>query len=263
MKKASILLLLLCIMASRGYSQASAARMIGSYFKKKEEGKSVRSYQSWHLGVSIPLENTYTFSWDYWNRAEDGTYLGKSNFTRTFKNKSLVFNASVYFPLFKISETSALAFNLGAMGHGLVSDIDPIKIGNTNYEYTFVSMQIGIPLTFDFKYGGEAINDKAERFSFTLGAGMCPIVYASSFGPISNTRGNIRPYVHGEIGFFAGIEWKFKVDYLAKSAEVYRADYRDFQSLPEGSLITTTSKPMLSVGIALMPFSYDWESSRW
>lgn len=262
-KSGTLVVILLCIVVNKTYSQTSATRMMGNYFKAKEEGKNLRYYQSWHLGVSVPLENTYTFSWDYWNRAEDGTYLGKSNVTRTFKNKALVLNAAVYFPMFEITETSALAFNLGVMGYGLVGDIDEIRIGHTTYQNQFVSMQMGMPLTFDFKYGGEATNDKAEKFSFTLGAGMCPIMYISTFGEFSNTRGSIRPYVHGEIGFFAGIEWKFKVDYLAKSTEVYRVDYRDFETLPEGSLISVKGQPMLSVGIALMPFSYDWESSRW
>lgn len=265
MKKSFITAVLLAATSVAGFSQ-SVMRTISNYSKAKESGKGLKFYQSSHMAVGFILANEGTLNWDYFNRDSDNSYTGLGNINRTFKNSGTTINASVYFPVFNITETSVLAINAGAYGYFLkAEDLGPMQVGVTRYTSTLTSTNLGLPIALDYKYGGEAINDKAERFSFTIGAGLCPMFMGTIFTGESSTKGTVRPYVHGEIGFFAGIEWKFKVDYLGGSPTYFHADYRDLgrEGMPEGSIITITGKPVLSVGIALMPFSFDWESSRW
>lgn len=247
-----------------GQSLRQGQMMAKHYMNARANGKKMKSYLSYDIGYHIPISKA-TFKHSFVNEV-DGMYAGEKVISREIDVKGFGVSGNVYYPLFSLTEKSILAFNVGAIGNILKYDIGEVRTSTTAvYNWSFSSMQIGLPLCIDYKFGGEAIYDKAEKVSFTAGFGISPTVYASSFGPSSIVKFGVRPYVHAEIGFFAAIEWKVRASCLMNSTQFFRADNENagLESMPYNSRFTMNSKPVFNIGFAFMPFSWDWENSRW
>jgi hypothetical protein len=134
-----------------------------------------------------------------------------------------------------------------------------------NYQFSINYIQFGVPLCLVYQYGGEAIYDKTETFSFTFGGGLQPSVGFSAIGFMPKTRGCIAPVLKADIGFFAGIQWEVKVSYTYQSGNLATVRKGDTgaEVAPPGSVYAITSSTPLNIGVSFMPFSYGWDSSRW
>lgn len=263
-KLAAAFLLLACVDQAAGQSFHQANMMAKHYMNARANGKKMKRYLSYDIGYHIPITKG-TFTHSYVNEV-NGMYAGEKVITRELDAKGFGVSGNVYYPLFELTEKSIIAFNVGALANVLTFDIGRVNTSETaNYNYSFSSLQIGIPLCIDYKSGGEAIYDKAEKVSFTAGFGISPTFYGSNFGPSSVTKFGVRPYVHAEIGFFAAIEWKVRASCLMNSTQFFRADNDSpgLAGMPYNSQFTMSSKPVFNIGFALMPFSWDWENSRW
>jgi hypothetical protein len=190
-----------------------------------------------------------------------GKLTGKQSIDKDLVVNAWTAGAGTYFPLFNISEKSILAFNFNANGIVSNTKMGVIRVNEvTTYDFDFIHMDIGFPLSLDLKYGGEAVLDKTEKASFTLGVGICPSLYVSTFGPTSNFAFDTRPYIHFDIGFFAGIEWKIQASYLPGNTQILNLNPNSngMTSMPLDSYITANKGSLFNIGIGLMVFSYDW-----
>jgi hypothetical protein len=233
-----------------------------SYQRAKANGKNLKPYLSYDIGISKPFAHaTYTHTY---LDMENGVIRGEKNIRRSLQAKGIGVNTSIYYPLFSVGDKSIVAFDFGIAGYLLHYDLGEIRLSPDKvYDYSLQSMQIGVPLCLDYKIGGEAIYDKSEKVTFTAGAGLCPVVYLTDLGTdISNIKGGFRPYVHAELGFFAFIEWKIKAYCMGGTANILNLNNENsgMEGMPENSNIKLKSAPVFSIGISFMPFSRDWDS---
>lgn len=248
-----------------GFNQRSAANMQKAYQKGRENGQQMRGYLGYEVGVFFSFaDRNYTHVFD--NVDFNGYNRGPASIKLKLKSRMLGFNAGTYTILAKLGATSAIAFDWGVTGiysHSTTGDI--IMPSGSKYLYSINYMQLGAPLLLDYKIGGEACYDKAEALSVTLGAGLQPALSFLALGSSTTTKGILVPMVKAELGFFAGIQWKIKASYVYQSGNLHRAvgGSSGLESAPETSVYTISTTAPVNIGISFMPFSFDWENSRW
>lgn len=253
---------------SFGFQRRSQQRAQQEYKDGRAAGKQMRGYLGYDVGVFFSFADR-NYSHTYTDIDASGTNHGEVTYSRKLKPRVIGFNAGSYVPLGSMGSKSCLAFDWGFTATllkdntGEVRTRTPLKQGV--YQSTILYWDFGAPLCLDYKYGGEAIYDKSEAFSFTFGAGLQPSLASGSIAGTGNLVGSVSPLVKAEIGFFAGLQWKIKASYIYRSGVIYKAKNGDpgMESQPESSVITLTTTPSFNVGISFMPFSHDWDSSRW
>ena len=274
--KKAVLLTLLCsfFLSTSAWAQfgnMNRASMAHNYEITKAKGKDVKHYLGYSIGVGKPF-TTATFEHRFTdirnvivNSNDHKTIsLGEKVITRNPKVSGIHLNANTYYRLAELSENTILAFNFGTILNILKYDVGEIRPTEISvYEYDMSSFQMGFPLCLDYKYGGEAVYNKSQKTSFTLGVGVAPILYANVFGNYSNTRADIRPFLRAEVGIFAGIEWRLTGSVLAGNSHImnFKPDGRG--PLGHQATVSVHSTPTYSISLSLMPFSYDWESFGW
>lgn len=275
----SFCVLLLLIGSANSYAQfdfgsqmrsdaRQAARMQQAYKDGRANGQKMRGYLGYEVGVFFSFADR-DFAYSYNKVDANGVNQGETTYTKKMKSRVIGFNAGSYVSLGNVTSRSCLAFDWGVTATLFSDNTGSFVVTTprviTNYSSTFRYWQFGVPLCLDFKYGGEAIYDKAEAFSITLGAGLQPSLASGAVLATGKMVGKVSPMVKAEIGFFAGLQWKIKASYIYQSGVIYKAQNGDagMESHPESGVITLTTKPSFNVGISFMPFSHDWDSSRW
>ncbi len=274
--KAALLLLSFYLQSTTGFSQFNrfdrmgydargVAEMNNHYRDGRDHGRKMRGFLGYEVGAFFSFAD-----FNYQHVFDDvGGFHGGRQITidRTLKSRHLGFNAGSYVLLGSLGESSALAFDWGITAVFSASSTGDVTMPSGNvYAYSFNYLQFAVPLLLSYKWGGEAVYDKSQPFSFTAGAGLYPAFVTTTLGSSGNTKGLFAPVLKAEIGFFAGLQWKIKANYIAyTSGEVYKARVDDpgMEGAPQGSVYTVASSAPFNIGIAIMPFSIDWEKSRW
>lgn len=272
MQKAYLFPFIFCLMVSVLWSSKNtqaqlSGRSVGKYLASRESGKKMKSYLRYELGYSVSLSNAFFL--------QDSRYVFPLDNSKrqllihkNMPSRGMSANAATHFPIATVSERSIVS-----IGFGAVANIFSWDLGNVQVDSFFAAsspasgFQIGIPVGLDYKYGGEATLDKADKVSFTFGAGVCPTFYAThiDIGDINQSRFNIQPYLKAELGFFAGIQWKVKAMYLMRSTKVIDISSGDvnLNNSMEYSKTQLTTGSVFNIGVAIMPFSWDWDKSGW
>ena len=237
------------------------------FAKRRGEGKSVKSYLSYGIDLGMAFSSA-DYSHSYSTIDGSGNIVGSNTISRSFDLKGFQFGANVYFRLFDVTPNSSVVFNINPSAylfHYEMGSIHPAGSNLNEYNYSLAIGNLAVPLTLDYKTGGEALFDKSYRTSFTVGAGLSPVMYGTNFGNIKKNKFGIRPFVHAEIGVFAAIEWKIRLSYMPGTTKVMDlySDDAGMETMPVDSHIQMTTSSMFSVGISLMPFSFGWKSERW
>ena len=249
-----------------GFRQA--ALMQQDYKDGRANGKKMRGYLGYDVGVFVAFADK-NFNYTYNQIDANGVNGGEVSYSRKLKSRAIGFFASSYVPLANLTSSSCLAFDWGVAATLFGDNTDKFVVitprAITNYKSSIKYWQFAAPFCLDFKYGGEAIYDKAEAFSFTFGAGMQASLASGTVLGTGKFIGAIDPMVKAEIGFFAGLQWKVKASYIYQSGVIYKAEKGDagMEAHPDSGVITITTKPILNIGVTFMPFSYDWDSSVW
>lgn len=272
MRKTYLYQLIFCLIIGvlSGSEEAKAqlsGRAVGKYLASRESGKKMKSYLRYELGYSVALGNGFFVVDSRYRNPIDNSkrqYL----FSKNFGFRGMSINAATHFPITNITERSILT-----LGFGAIANVFSWELGNMTADTLVLGsspasgFQIGIPVGLEYKAGGEATLDKADKVSITLGAGICPTFHAAHIdnGDINQSKFNIQPYLKAELGFFAGIEWKIKAMYLMKSTKVidYSTGDPNLNSTIQYSNSQFKTGSIFTVGLAIMPFSWDWDKSGW
>jgi hypothetical protein len=245
-----------------------AAQMQQDYLNGRANGKKMRGYLGYDIGAFFAFADK-SFSYTYDQVDASGINRGEIAYSKKLKSRALGFYAGSYTPLGNISSSSCLAFDFAAAVTLIHDKTDKFVVTTpwsiSNYKSNIIYWQFAIPLCLDFKYGGEAIYDKAEAFSLTLGAGFQPSLASGAMLKTAKLIGAVSPMIKAEIGFFAGLQWKVKASYIYQSGVIYKAQKGDpgMEAHPDSAVMTMTTKPVLNIGVSFMPFSHDWDSSVW
>jgi hypothetical protein len=154
---------------------------------------------------------------------------------------------------------------------------DTVEFGGTGTNLLYAKerklMVGGLPISIDFKTGGEAISCKQRRAMFTVGVGVQPsMIQLKEDGQdeignkppgkikvndpaASYSRIRMASFVKVEAGFFAGIAFKLRyVAYFGEMGMIKESvKDSDFRVKASGTFGSTIS-------IIIMPFSMGWKN---
>ena len=166
-----MLLTLLCVSASSSYAQ---------WFHLPG------FLQRYEIGYSYSIANATYKSQNQWN---DGTHKLDTTFSQNVTSTSGI-GAQIGFtiPIKRIGGKCMLALGIGYQYNMYTWDYKTPSYnnaftdgsGNTIYDYnslplSAVSLQMGLPLSADFKFGNDAFLRKNQRWGCTFGAGVLPV----------------------------------------------------------------------------------------
>lgn len=235
-----------------------------------------KAIQRFEIGYSFPMTSA-TYTNHYSTYDVGGTDNSDTTFSRNVRSKGgFGITLGSYFPISKLSDKSSLNISVDFLYNLLVWDnaladfqtYDETTGTYTTYSNSYVitaaTVHWGLPVGFDFKYGGEATLDKSNRLSFTLGTGVYPSMNLTVFDAYPGAKFKMQPYLKAELGVFAGVNIKVralysfgKLDYLNYSDKAAGPDY-GYES--SASLV---SKSCLTLSVMVMPVSFRWGKETW
>lgn len=216
-----------------------------------------------HYKIQYPIENTSPIRID--------KYFRDTIIEHSLTNEGgYGITAGTYIPLAEMGTRGTLAlaidfvynsykWNYDLLNNNgrLIVDSKPPVTGNTT--------QIGVPLSLDYKFGGDARLDKSRRICATVGFGGSALQTTTEYGGDGNTTLQVYPHVKGEFGIFAGMCIKFRALYTFGNFQYVndRGPAADAQTGYFNSTVSLSGKSSLALSIIIMPFSPSWEKVRW
>lgn len=169
-----------------------------------------------------------------------------------------------YFPVYTMGPSSKLAITLSYMYNAYLWDGDAFYVSSSSRNGTTSvgsgTIEMALPVGVDYKTGCDAMFDKTKKGCASFGAGVYPTFGVTVYQGSGGFKFKARPYIKGEIGFFAGICFKVRAMYVLGSIP-----YIDYGDKYAGYEETTSfkSKGTLNLSLVLMPMSWKWSKSSW
>ncbi|WP_118973978.1 hypothetical protein [Taibaiella koreensis] len=249
-------------------AQSIRPRDVQNYLNRRADGRNVSLFHRFEICYSTTFGGGGLNINDRFRDPSNPEIIGGNSRAMTFNYRSGSGYAGFYFPLSYFSQNSMLALSTGVYGAGSVWNL-----GNTSLDpavsttYDAKEVLIGVPIGVDFIYGGEASLNKSDRVTIRGGIGVMPYFATGQLADGSQNYGKLglRPYVKAELGFFAGVEWKVKGMIIAGSRTIYDYSVGD-EYLRDSDYyykLNFKIRPTYTVGIAVFPFSFGWDSDKW
>jgi hypothetical protein len=250
----SVLTVVLLAIGTADAQVARTASMFGDYSKKNKAKKGRKSTLLQRLTLGYGQHFVYnTVDINYRSSSVSDTTFS-TGITSTSPMSGFL---SFTFPLARISERSAFTLDVGATYTAFNLQYDTVKMsdGIVLTEQMPVSI-ISLPISFDFKTGGEATLDKANRLLFTGGIGIAPSYVMADNNPEASIKA--LPFVKLEAGFFLGLA--FKLRGMAYIGNTNYIDDQGTKAVVPGIVSRKTSGGYgYSISLGIMPFSYKWK----
>lgn len=143
------------------------------------------------------------------------------------------------------------------------NEIEPIYSSDFMPGISGVSIQMGLPVSLDFKFGAEASLKKTARWTGTVGVGGVPAgTMTADFGNAGFGFG-VNPFVKGEVGIKGGILWKLRLQYTMGNIPFYTANNSISEAMGTASNSELMGKGIFSASLVLMPFSWNFREDGW
>jgi hypothetical protein len=134
-----------------------------------------------------------------------------------------------------------------------------------NVFFTGASLNYGLAISADFKFGVDAMMDKRYRWSWTGGIGVMPSMNATTDFSSADANFGVQPFAKTELGLRAGIVWKLRVMYQAGPLTYLDVTPKNsFFGISSAEQTTRLiGKGNLNVSLILMPFSWTYTRTSW
>ena len=255
-KELSALLLLLCLSFSSGHAQ---------WFHLPG------FLQRYEIGYSYSIANA-TYKSQYSNGANGDTTLSK-NVTST---AGIGAQIGFTIPITRIGGKCMLALGLGYQYNMYTWDYKTPNFdgsykdgdGNVIFDLSTIStsaasLQMGLPISADFKFGNDAFLRKNQRWGCTFGAGVLPVAAVTADFDNAGFGFGAAPFVKAEVSFFAGICFKLRGQYAIGYLPFYDAQ-NSLGALTDYAVKSSlTGKQQMTFSLILMPFSFAWQEHGW
>ena len=131
--------------------------------------------------------------------------------------------------------------------------------------FTGATMNAGLAISADFKFGVDAMMDKSYRWGWTGGVGVLPSMNMTSDFDNAQTTFGVQPFVKTELALRAGIVWKLRLMYaMGKLTYLDAKSKTGFFTYTNSEQISQlTGRGNFTVALVLMPFSWTYKRSSW
>lgn len=263
--KLSALALVALLSANQADAQLYRLGKSPNYNVRKQEKGQYPLWQRIQLGYGIhTLSNKANFEY---RTVDNKTYTSIASLKSA---QSMVGSLDVYFPVAHMTPRYCFAINAGANVIMNTLTHDTVVLGpNMSFQKDLKTMIIGVPISLDFKAGGDAAQSKQYGTMFTVGAGIQPMYIQSdgfkSEGSKSiNQDTKILSFIKAEAGFRAGLAFKLRaMAYIGQLTLVDRQETiikEGTASTILGYRRTTSSGPLgYTLQLIVMPGAIGWK----
>lgn len=187
--------------------------------------------------------------------------------------------AGTYIPLARLGGQSQLAIGVDYEYNAFLWDykvpefngfttdengvVNGVTYSDPVFGFSAMSVQMALPVSLDFKFGGEATLEKYSRWTGTVGAGVHPSLNMTvDYGNAGFGTG-IAPFMKAEVGYKAGIVFKLRAQYSFGRIPFYTNANSLFNVSNLQSSSELIGKNTFSLSLVLMPFSFNWKEGGW
>ena len=207
---------------------------------------------------------------------EDGKFYD-TTFKRDVSSKiGISANAGTSINLKRLGEKSQLALGISYVYNLYTWDYptaNGVSLTDTGVKLFFdqgllfsgVTLNTGLALSADFKFGAEAMLDKRYRWSWAGGAGVIPSVNLTADFDDADLTFGVQPFVKTEVSVRGPISLKLRVMYAfldLKYIDVKNGKgFFQFTNAANSTLLT--GKGNFTVSAIIMPFTWMYKKSEW
>ncbi|MEO6832256.1 MAG: hypothetical protein ABI378_07650 [Chitinophagaceae bacterium] len=222
-----------------------------------------------------------SFTWADYSRtlkavSEGGQSYDTTVTTRVKSKHGLSATTGTSINLKRLGEKSQLALGLSGIYNLYTWDYatangarltDSGVVYDYSYGTTFggATLNAGLAISADFKFGAEAMMDKQYRLSWTGGIGVYPSVNLTADIDNTNMTFGVQPFVKTEFGIRGPIAAKLRLMYaFGNLTYIDATDKNNFFGL-QGAQNNTKliGKGNFTVSLILLPFSWNYKTSHW
>ncbi len=163
-----------------------------------------------------------------------------------------------YFPLAIISDNSMLVCNIELMGSYSKLTYDTVYFADSGkLSQSFETFRAGIPISIEYRAGGDVTLNKNSTMMFTIGGGV-NVGIIRSLDDRKVMPYKATPFIKLEMGAFAGLAFKARLVYNFGNS--YYAKNEN-QNVLGNDYVSSAYRGTngISFSIVIMPFSYKWE----
>lgn len=204
--------------------------------------------QSYDTTTTTRVKSKHGFS------ASTGTSI---NLRRLGTKSQLALGLSGIYNLYTWDYATANGVNFS--DSGLVYDYSSgLKFGGA-------TLNAGLAISADFKFGAEAMMDKQYRLSWIGGIGILPSISVTSDFDNADMQIGVQPFVKSEFGIRGPIAAKLRLMYaFGNLTYIDASDKKDLFGIPNAQNETKLiGKGNFTVSIVLLPFSFNYKRSNW
>ena len=251
----SVLAILILFAGTADAQMNRAGGMFGDYSKKsKTKGKKGGSTLFQRLTIGYGQHFAYnTMDIEY---RQDG--VRDTSFNVALNSTApMVGFLNFTFPLAKVSKKSAFTLDIGFSYTAFTLRYDSTTVLDSMIVTEDLPVSImSLPISFDFKTGGEATLSKENRLLFTAGIGVAPSYVMADINPEASIRA--LPFIKLEAGFFLGMAFKLRgMAYLGNAR--YINDEGAKATVPGITSRVSNGGYGYTISLGIMPFSYKWK----
>jgi hypothetical protein len=136
---------------------------------------------------------------------------------------------------------------------------------SNNLLFTGATMNAGLAISADFKFGVDAMMDKTYRWGWTGGIGVMPSANMTADFDNAQMAIGVQPFVKTELALRAGIVWKLRILYAMGNLTYLDAKSKTgfFGYTNSEHFTKLTGNGNFTVSLILMPFSWTYKRSDW
>lgn len=220
----------------------------------------------WHFmnnPMNIRVRDTaYATNEDYANRV-NGKEVDTSFQATARLSNSLSGYLGVSVPLAMVSPKSMVCLDVEAnilMGDLTYDTVNiPLQYKTLTMAESLPFMNISGPISFNYKYGGDATLSRDNRTMLSVGAGIATSYITISDGSGASPLIKAVPFVKAEVGFVWGVG--FKLRGTAYMGNYQYINYKSPQLSSATGVISRSYSGQLgyNVSVIILPFAFAWE----
>lgn len=235
------------------------------FFSFQSQAKFPGALTRFQLGYSF-VKSTADYDGKLKMYNGDGDFTGDTQWHETVHTTAAYgISIGTYIPITRLGRVSTLATNIDFtydfkfwknVANGLYSQVPEFDISG-------LTLEVGLPITLDFKFGCDATSTKNQHFCTSIGAGIYPSYALTSFEDNTATGFSVAPVVKYEVGFFKGICMKFRLLYSLDNIKYISKDGSVFKQDDLASDFTLKGKSTFTISAIFMPMSFLWKKKGW
>jgi len=164
-----------------------------------------------------------------------------------------------YIPMALISDNSMLVLNIELTAASMKLTYDSVVItAKRNFHVSYETYRAGMPISIEYRLGGDVLLHKKQKMLFGIGGGICPqIIKSDDYDKQSPLL--FTPFAKAELGAMVGLAFKFRVVYYWGTFHYGTTEEYGIMDTPNNYAKSEFNGGAgITASLIILPFSFTW-----